>query len=102
MVQHRHRDRGHHGDLLVVVFEDKHHVEVLEAELYPLEVHELYVLECADEGGPGGEVDEAAGGRLQQYGLTVRYTLQYTVQVIKKVNSAVHKISTQYRFYNNK
>ena len=32
-------------------------------------------LEGAGEGGPGSEVDQAAGGRLQQHGLAVRNTL---------------------------
>ena len=34
-------------------------------ELDSLKVAELYVLEGADEGGPRGQVDEGAGGRLQ-------------------------------------
>ena len=71
MVQHGHRHRGDHGDLLVVVLEDEDHVEVLQAELDTLEVDELDILQRADEGRPGGEVHQRAGGRLQQHRLTV-------------------------------
>jgi hypothetical protein len=75
MVQHGHRHRGDHGDLLVVVLEDEDHVEVLQAELYALEMDELDILERADEWRPGGEVHQRAGGRLQQHRLTVGHAL---------------------------
>lgn len=44
MIQHIHRHGIHHSDLLRVIFEHKHHVEVLEVELYSLEVYQLDVL----------------------------------------------------------
>ena len=45
-------------------------------EANSLKVTELQVLEGDDEGGPGGQVDEAAGGGLQEDGLSVRNSLK--------------------------
>ena len=75
MVQHCHGNGRHHADLLAVVFEYENHVEVLHTEADPLEVAELDLLQRDTEGRPGGEVDQAAGGRLQEDGLPVRNTL---------------------------
>ena len=81
MVKHGHRHRCDHGHLLVVVLEDEHHVKVLEAELDPLKVHQLHVLEGAHKRRPLGEVDQAAGGRLEEASLTVRYTLTVEISI---------------------
>ena len=75
MVQHGHGHRGDHGHLLVVVLEYEDHVEVLEAELNPLEMDQLHVLEGADKRGPGGQIHQRAGGGLQQHRLTVGHAL---------------------------
>ena len=94
MIQHCHRDRSDHGDLLAVVLEDEDHVKVLEAELDTLEMNKFDILECGDERRPGGKVNlnktyynnlldlkppntyQAARGWLQQTGLTVRNPLR--------------------------
>ena len=57
-------------------FEYEDHVEVLHTEADPLEVAELDLLKCDTEWRPGREVDQAAGGRLQEDGLPVRNTLR--------------------------
>ena len=56
MVKHCHGDGGDHGNLLAVVFEDEHHVKVLEAELDTLKVNQLNILQGGDEGRPRGKV----------------------------------------------
>lgn len=50
VIEHGHRNGIDHGHLLVVVFEDKDHVEVLQLELDALKVHQLHVLQRDDEG----------------------------------------------------
>ena len=57
VIQHCHRDRSDHGDLLAVVLEDEDHVKVLEAELDTLEMNKFDILECGDERRPGGKVN---------------------------------------------
>ena len=51
VVQHRHGYRRAHHHFLVVVFENEHHVEVLELEVDTLEMHQLDVVQCHAEGG---------------------------------------------------
>ena len=52
MIKHGHGDGGDHGNLLVVILEDEHHVEILKAELNSLKVYELYVLQGAHKWRP--------------------------------------------------
>ena len=51
MVQLLHGYSVHHGHLASVVLEDEHHIEVLEVELYSLEVNQLNLIQCDDERG---------------------------------------------------
>ena len=48
------------------VLEDEDHVEVLEAELYALEVGDFDVFEGNDGEGGFGELDQAVGGGLHE------------------------------------
>lgn len=56
MVKHRHGNSRDHGNLLAVIFEDEHHVKVLQAELDTLKVDEFNVFQGGNEGWPRGEV----------------------------------------------
>ena len=58
MIQHGHRYSCDHSNLPVVIFEDKHHVKILQAELDSLKVDQLYLLQGADKWRPGGQVDQ--------------------------------------------
>ena len=49
MVQLLHGDGIDHGDLAVVVLEDKYHVKVLQVELHALKMHQLQLLQCNQE-----------------------------------------------------
>jgi len=49
MVKLVHRYSVDHGDLAVVILEDKDHVKVLEMELNPLEVHEFHFVQRNDQ-----------------------------------------------------
>lgn len=45
MVQHIHRNRIDHRSFLVVVLEDKHHVEVLEVKLNSFKMNQLHIFQ---------------------------------------------------------
>ena len=51
VVEHVHGDGGDHADLLGVILEDEHHVEVLQLKLDSLEVNQLDVLQGNHQGG---------------------------------------------------
>ena len=85
MIQGGHGYGGNHGDLLAVVLEDEHDIEVLDAEADSLKVTELQVLEGDHEGRPGGQVHEAAGGGLQEDGLSVRNTLTNNILTLEEI-----------------
>lgn len=67
MVQHIHRYGVNHGRLPVVIFEDEHHIEVLQMELDTLEMDQLNIFEGDDERWPLGQSNETTGSRLQQH-----------------------------------
>ena len=75
MIQGGHGYGGNHGDLLAVVLEDEHDIEVLDAEADSLKVAEFKVLQGDDERWPIDKTYQAAGGWLQENCLPVRYSL---------------------------
>lgn len=67
MIQHVHGYSIDHPDLPGIILEDEDHIKVLEVELHPLKVYELHLLQGDDEGRPLRQVDQGAGGGLQQH-----------------------------------
>ena len=57
MIKHGHGDGGDHGNLLVVILEDEHHVKVLKTELDTFKVDKLNVFQGRNKGRPRGEVN---------------------------------------------
>ena len=60
----------------VEVLEDKHHVEVLEAELYTLEMYNLNFGQCNDKEGILGKLHQAVDGRLNPDTGAGRHTVE--------------------------
>ena len=92
MIKHGHGDGGDHGNLLVVILEDEHHVKVLKTELDTFKVDKLNVFQGRNKGRPRGEVDlgkqvfnlkgqcellthQAARSGLQKTGLAMWHSL---------------------------
>ena len=56
MIKHGHGDGGDHGNLLVVILEDEHHVKVLQAQLDTFKVNKFNVFQGGNKGWPRGEI----------------------------------------------